>query len=122
MRIEGEWENQNGSVLTIDECVGSRIAGTFRSEKGRAAKDKQYPVTGLVNDEIASFCVDFTDADANLHAITSFSGRLAKNADGIDVIHTVWVLARQFEDSEQTKPTHPWNTFLVNSDVFTRID
>lgn len=42
--------------------------------------------------------------------------------DGVERLRTVWVLARAFEDEARTKPTQPWNSFLVNADVFTRRD
>ncbi len=116
MQLDGEWENQNGSVLRIGTVVDGAFTGTFVSAKGRAARDRHYPVHGVVNGDLVAFVVDFNDAEANLHAISSFSGRLQG-----DVLHTVWVLARAFEDAEFSKPTQPWNSFLVNSDRFVRI-
>ena len=117
----GRWVNQNGSVLSIDEQVDGRIAGRFISKKGRAAKDISYPVYGVVNGELASFAVSFDDGAANLSSITSFAGRYARE-DGAERLHTVWILARQFEDAARTKPTQVWNTFITNSDVFERRD
>ena len=119
--VLGRWINQNGSELVIDHSDAGQFSGWFQSAKGRAARDRQYPVLGLQNGEIISFMVEFADSRENLHAVSSFSGRLAHNRDGIEEIHTIWVLARQFEDEERAKPTQPWNAFLVNSDVFRRI-
>lgn len=115
MELSGEWENQNGSILTVGAVEGGTFTGTFVSTKGRAARDRRYPVTGVVNGELAAFAVDFAEQGANLHAISNFTGRLH---DGI--LHTVWVLARQYEDAERTRPTQPWNAFLVNADRFER--
>ena len=113
----GEWVNQNGSRLRIESVdAEGQMRGTFRSAKGRAAQGRPYPVLGVANGEVVSFSVNFTDDAANLHSITTFSGRL----DGT-TLHTLWVLARQFEDAEQTKPTQPWNAFLVNADRFTKV-
>jgi hypothetical protein len=119
--FRGRWVNQNGSILSVDEQVEGRIAGRFISKKGRAAKDVSYPVYGVVNGELASFAVSFESDDANLSSITSFSGRYARDA-GVERLHTVWVLARQFEDSARTTPTHVWNTFITNGDVFEKRD
>jgi hypothetical protein len=119
--FRGRWVNQNGSILSVDEQVEGRIAGRFISKKGRAAKDVAYSMHGIVNGELASFAVSFENDDANLSSITSFSGRYARDA-GVERLHTVWVLARQFEDSGRTKPTQVWNTFITNSDVFERRD
>ena len=120
MEIVGEWRNQNGSILHVTEQDGPHFGGTFVSEKGRAAKGNAYPVRGVVNGEVVAFSVSFETEVDNLCSITNFTGRLARDQEG-DVIHTVWVLARQFEDAARTKPTQPWNPFLTNSDVFRRI-
>ncbi len=117
MQLEGEWRNQNGSILRIDDLSDGAFTGTFESTKGRAARHRRYPVRGVVNGNLVAFAVNFVDEHANLHSICNFSGRV----EG-DVLHTVWVLARAFEDAEQRKPTQPWNTFLVNADRFVKSD
>ena len=115
MELSGDWENQNGSVLRIGRIEDGAFRGSFVSAKGRAARDRGYPVTGLVNGPLVAFAVNFVDDDDNLSSISNFTGRLEEG-----VLHTVWVLARAFEDSGRSKPTQPWNTFLVNADRFER--
>lgn len=109
----GQWRNQNGSILTIDQVVGSHIVGTFISKKGRAVKGETYPVQGTVNDELIGFVVDF----GSVGSLVNFSGRLAEDGS----LHTLWILARNFADDEKTRKSQPWNSFIVNSDVFERI-
>ena len=121
MDLGGRWANQNGSILDLSVEGQSRLSGTFSSRKGRAAADRTYPVIGVSNGELVTFCVTFDDGADNLHSITSFSGRLVRDRDGIDRLHTLWVLARQFEDETRTKPTQAWNSFLVNTDIFERV-
>ena len=116
----GDWINQNGSCLRILEGEGSAIKAVFESKKGRAARGKEYQVTGSQNGEILCFIVNFDDPEENLHAMTSFNGRILKNEQGDQQIHTLWVLTRQFEDEARSKPTQVWNSFLINTDVFTR--
>lgn len=116
MELTGSWVNQNGSVLTIESEENGSIVGEFVSTKGRAARGITYPVIGVRNHNLVSFSVNFQSTDHDLRAITTFSGRLESGSE--PKIHTVWVLAREFEDAEQSKPTHVWNTFLTNSDVF----
>jgi len=113
MELSGDWENQNGSVLSIGRVESGAFSGSFVSAKGRAARGRSYPVAGVVNGSLVAFAVNFVDEHDNLGSISNFTGRLD---DG--VLHTVWVLARAFEDSERSKPTQPWNTFLVNADRF----
>jgi len=118
----GRWVNQNGSVLVIEAVEDGRIRGAFESKKGRAARGHAYPVTGTANGELVSFAVSFDDGATNLASITSFSGRLARDAQGVERLYTLWVLARQYEDDARTKPTQVWNTFVTNTDVFTRME
>ena len=118
--LSGAWVNQNGSVLHVQIADSGEVTGWFESRKGRAARGQRYAVVGRANGELLSFLVDFRTDDLNLGSITSFSGRHARDADGNAQLHTVWVLARGFEDAERTRPTQPWNSFLVNSDVFRR--
>ncbi len=120
MDLEGSWENQNGSLLVVEAADGESFSGRFHSRKGRAARGTYFPVAGLRNGEVISFAVSFSSPGNNLGSITTFSGRLSTDR-GVDRIHTMWILARQFEDEAMTKPTQPWNTFLTNSDVFTRV-
>ncbi len=118
--LRGSWVNQNSSVLWIDEQSEGHISGRFSSQKGRAAKGVSYGLRGCVNGELASFAVNFRDGAANLSAITSFSGRYVRAADGTERLHTVWILSRQYEDEAKSKPTQAWNSFITNSDVFER--
>lgn len=69
--LRGSWINQNKSVLWIDEQHDGIIRGRFTSRKGRAARGVEYAVQGCVNGELASFAVNFREAEANLAAITS---------------------------------------------------
>ena len=117
MDITGTWINQNGSTLTIESEDSGILSGTFASTKGRAAKERSYPLNGVRNRNLVSFAISFEEPDQNLHAITTFAGRLVPGE--LPQIHTMWILAREYEDADPTKPTQVWNTFLTNSDVFT---
>lgn len=120
-QINGLWINQNGSTLDLIEN-GGVITGTYCSRKGRAVSGKQYPISGVLNGDVLSFCVNWKDSEDNLESITSFSGRLERDSVGIKAIHTVWVLVRRWENEERTKETGMWNSFLTNSDVFERLE
>jgi hypothetical protein len=122
MSVDGTWINQNGSTVELAVDRGGTVSGHYMSRKGRAAAGKRYPITGRVNEGVIAFQVDWQDRLENLNAITSFSGRIGRDAEGLEVIHTVWVLVRQWEDAERTRQTGLWNAFLTNSDVFYRAD
>lgn len=121
MDIDGEWINQNGSTLEIVTGENGLISGWYCSAKGRAASGRRYPISGVKSDELLAFHVNWRSDGIeahDIHAITSFTGRCVTSPE--PAIHTMWILARQYEDSEQTKPTGAWNAFLTNADVFTR--
>jgi hypothetical protein len=120
LHVAGLWVNQNGSQLFLDPAADGVLGGWFESQKGRAARGLRYSIVGRCNGALASFVVDFRSEQVNLGSITSFSGRWEREPDGSEVLHTLWVLARGFEDAERTRPTQAWNSFLVNSDVFRR--
>ena len=122
MQLDATWINQNGSTVELESDDTGRLTGFYCSRKGRAASGKRYPLFGQQNGDVLTFYVDWQDADDNLCSITSFSGRLARDPEGRNIIHTVWVLARQWEDTERTRPTGTWNAFLTNSDVFRRLE
>ena len=122
MQIDGTWVNQNGSAVEFVADASGKLSGYYSSRKGRAASGKRYPLTGQLNGEVIAFQVNWHDAQENLQSITSFSGRLGRDSNGCEVIHTVWVLARQWEDEQRTRPTSTWNAFLTNSDIFCRND
>ena len=120
MRFDGTWMNQNGSTVTLHVAADGAVTGLFRSGKGRVAADQHYAVTGRCNGDLLAFQVDWQDEDANLHAITSFTGRGVVDENGDETLHTMWVLARQYEDVKGFRPTEAWNAFLTNADIWVR--
>lgn len=114
--------NQHGSTVTLECEPSGRLSGSYCTRKGRAASGKQYPLVGQMNGEVFAFQVNWIDESQNLAAITSFSGRLGRDSAGREALHTVWVLARQWEDEARTRPTGVWNAFLTNADVFIRME
>ncbi len=121
MNVSGEWENQNGSVLVLEDDDAGPITGWFVSTKGRAARDQRFAVHGIRSGELVSIAVSFASEQDDLASITTFCCRWARARTGDQQLHSMWVLARAFEDEARTKPTQPWNTFLVNADVSTKI-
>jgi hypothetical protein len=120
VNLDGTWINQNGSTVEFLTDAAGRLSGTYRSRKGRAAVGRAYPLSGQVCGEVAAFQVCWRDDEADLGAVTSFTGRFGRDADGTEILHTIWVLARQWENEERTRPTGVWNAFLTNADVFRR--
>ena len=121
MDLDGTWINQNGSTLKLAVASDGTITGEFRTGKGRAAANRPYEIVGRRNEGLVAFHVDWQDIEINLHAMVSFTGRLLVDDDGHDAIHTVWVLAREFEDQACTHPTEAWNAFLTNADIWQRV-
>jgi len=121
LQIDGQWVNQNGSILEVIEHKGT-LEGSYISRKGRSASGKNYPLIGQRNGSVLAFLVNWEDEKSNLESITSFSGRLIMDPSGVPTIHTMWVLVRQWEDQDQKKPAGDWNSFLTNADTFIPMD
>ncbi|MBS02586.1 MAG: hypothetical protein CMQ24_07755 [Gammaproteobacteria bacterium] len=118
--LTGTWRNQNGSELQLTETADGALEGRFLSRKGRAAAGTRYAVRGVRNGGVAAFFVNFREAGENLGSITSFSARLIDGPDG-RTLHTVWTLAREYQDPARIEPTQAWNAFLTNADVFSEV-
>lgn len=120
MHIDGTWINQNGSTVEFESDSAGQMTGYYCTRKSRVASGKRYRISGQLNGDVLAFLVNWRDEQDNLEAITSFSGRIGCDPDGREVIHTLWVLARRWENEERTRSTGMWNAFITNSDVFHR--
>ncbi|MEM7364607.1 MAG: avidin/streptavidin family protein [Pseudomonadota bacterium] len=119
--IDGTWVNQNGSTMVLTVHNGT-ISGHYRSAKGRSVVGKDYGLVGIVNGDVLTFGVSWQDDEDNKESVTSFAGRLERADGDVVAIHTLWILARRWEDEQRTRETGAWNAFLTNADVFRRTD
>ena len=119
--LDGTWINQNGSTMALTVHEGT-ISGHYRSAKGRSVAGKDYGVVGIANGDVLTFSVSWEDDEDNKESVTSFAGRLERADDNVIAIHTLWILARRWEDEQRTRETGAWNAFLTNADVFRRTE
>jgi hypothetical protein len=106
MDLRGEWRNQYGSVLTIDEDVGGRLCGRFRTALSDSAFfGRETPVLGVRCGEVVS--VATAVGGEGEAAVCAFTGRLEQGR-----LETVWHVVTT---------ARPWpHAVATNADTFTR--
>lgn len=142
MPVNGTWENELQSVLTLnvdhtadihDGAKLHRLSGTFVNGAGDGTDPKeQFPVTGVAiedaNGEIlVTFQVVFPPTADFPHrgSICNWSGRLLRDKH-TEKLFTVWTLAfladwkRDGQGQAVREPTQRWNHTLTNADTFTK--
>ncbi|MFT0174319.1 avidin/streptavidin family protein [Paraburkholderia mimosarum] len=107
--LVGKWENELGSVMTIDQFDGVNFSGTYQSA---VSSDGQYatgPISGTVAEDAIAFTVDWDIAYAS---VTSWSGLLLHNGDQA-CMYTLWNLS-----STPEKEDDFWQSIQAGADLF----
>ncbi len=111
--FHGLWRNDNGSEMKLTVPIDGVLAGVYRTAVGHPEASEEFPLHGFVNRELIVFCVNF-----GLHnSLTSWTGKLTRDADGDAVIHTLWHLARNPKDGE---PLALWESILAGASAYRR--
>jgi hypothetical protein len=111
--IAGSWKNRLGSTMELTVGDDHRVDGTFHSGVGAMGPDARFHVTGFVEGEAFSFCVDF----GRLGSVASWSGHHVSDEDG-DRLITLWHLAQRVRDPHDEIDT--WGSLTAGSDEFVR--
>lgn len=116
--IDGTWVNENGS-LAVFQSDGSRLSGTYRTAKGRPQPTDTFDLVGLINGNLISFCVAWTNFDS----MTAWVGRYDPESD---TISTLWHLVRSSDmlrdenGNISTTAVPLWKAFSTQASLFTR--
>ena len=114
--LEGNWQNELGSVMIIESVDSSTgvFSGSYTSSVGDA--EDSYLLTGRYDTAsdtptlgwTVTWLNDYNDADST----TTWSGQY-QEPDGAPTLLTQWLL------TSETDPDDNWQSTLVGSDVFT---
>jgi Avidin family. len=119
MPIDGNWYNELGSMMTLEQG-GSSITGTYQTAVGDA--NGIYPLVGSIdvdgdpaaNGQAVAWVVVWNNAaHGSSHSITAWSGQY-QIVNGEEEITTLWLL------TEEMPANAEWASTTVNQDVFTR--
>jgi len=113
--VAGRWRNRLGS--TIDLLVGDHhhLHGTFHAGVGVADPAATFAVTGFVEGDALSFCVDF----GRRGSVASWSGHHITDGHGERLV-TLWHLAQPVADPHSETDT--WKSLMAGADEFTRVE
>jgi hypothetical protein len=111
--LQGVWQNELGSTMTITSFDGTTFGGTYSS----AVSDGQGPVSGTLAGTLSGDAVGFTVNWApTFSSVTSWSGLLLADGDTL-VIYSLWHLA-----STQESEANYWESILAGADLFIKME
>ena len=112
--FDGTWTNRLGSVMELKVDESTRmVSGEYRTAVGEPDPDEVFAITGFVQGDLLTFCVDF-DHHSSLAAWTG----QATSDNGQLVIRTLWHLVNDVEDP--LEPMNIWGSIRTGSDEFHR--
>ena len=110
--LKGQWQNELGSVLQIDDMDKSgKIVGVYRSSTG--VDGKTFALQGWVNashDHPKEINISFMVRWQGYGSITAWTG-YCHNLNEKDEIKTIWNLVRSGKE-------HDWERIITNSSTF----
>lgn len=119
MPITGNWYNELGSMMTLNQN-GFSITGTYQTAVGDAGG--VYQLVGSIdvdgdpstNGQAVAWVVVWNNAaHGSSHSITAWSGQY-QVVNGEEEITTLWLLTEEMPSNAE------WASTTVNQDVFTR--
>lgn len=114
MDITGQWYNELGSTLLIQEVQNGYVQGIYStavSSQGCAQGD--FSVVGVTDTDsggqAVAFSVVWNNDQSSCKSVTAWSGQVVD-----DQISAFWLLTLE------TDPTQNWQSTMIGQDVFTR--
>ncbi len=107
--LQGVWQNELGSTMTITSFDGTIFGGTYSS----AVSSGKGPVSGTLAGTLSGDAIGFTVNWAPTYSsVTSWSGLLLTDGDTL-VIYSLWHLASTPESEADY-----WESILAGADLF----
>jgi hypothetical protein len=111
--LEGVWQNELGSTMTITGFDGRTFGGSYTS----AVSSGHSPVTGTLTGTLAgdaiAFMVNWSPA---FSSVTSWNGLLLADDDSLS-IYSLWHLASTPESEDDF-----WQSIMAGADLFVQIE
>lgn len=113
--ISGVWYNELGSKMNITQCANGVLEGLYHNSAPDSSDESQ-SLVGSMGKGVPTtlgFVVNFEDGKYT----TAWSGQYQKDAAGVEVIMTTWLMTTNFADSSLY-----WEAVNVGQDRFTRME
>jgi len=107
--LQGVWQNELGSTMTIARFDGTAFGGEYASSVSSEGK----PVTGTLAGTLAGDALGFTvNWSPSFSSVTSWNGLLLTDGDTL-VIYSLWQLA-----STPESEANYWESIQAGADLF----
>jgi hypothetical protein len=111
--LNGRWKNGLGSEMTLSVAPNGAVTGTYRTGVGLPSPSEEFPLTGYVERDLLAFVVNF----GRYGSLAGWVGQHTV-AGGKERIETLWHLARDVPEAEET--TALWAGILAGANLFER--
>ncbi len=111
--FNGKWRNELHSEMNLKVDAKGNVSGKFKTGVGSPSPTEEFDLVGFASGDLLSFTVNF----GKYGSLTSWAGQHTTE-DGIDVIKTLWLLARNVKDQDES--TELWGAILAGYDNFQR--
>jgi hypothetical protein len=107
--LSGTWHNQHGSQIDLVALDDGRLTGNFTLRCDDPQEAEQFSLTGFVNKDIITFCVDF----GRHESLTAWVGQITTSLNSFE---TMW----QMVADAHRNPCRSWRAVCTGSDTFER--
>jgi hypothetical protein len=111
--FNGKWRNELKSEMNLTVDAQGNVSGKFKTGVGEPSPTEEFDLVGFASGDLLSFTVNF----GSYGSLTSWAGQHTIE-DGIEVIKTLWLLARNVKDEDES--ANLWGAVLVGYDNFQR--
>lgn len=116
VNFSGIWTNGLGSQMELTSN-GNQLSGVYSTAVGSPPPSAQFALSGWVNGDLISFCVNWANAGGDYGSMTAWVGQHTKQG-GEERIDTMWHLVKNIEDKDE--PSDLWSAFLSGCNRFTK--
>lgn len=107
--LQGVWQNELGSTMTITSFDGTTFSGTYESAVSGGGAPVTGPLAGTLAGDAIGFTVNWSSATSS---VTSWNGLLLSDGNAL-YLYTLWYLASTPGSAEDY-----WESILAGADIF----
>ncbi len=109
--FEGVWQNEAGSVVTLQVDEDGGVSGHYQTELGNPDNITRFPLTGFMQGDVLAFSVNFE----GFGSITTWSGQMSEDDRG-RFIRTMWLYSRDVAEEDEAEEL--WRSVVNGSATF----
>lgn len=110
----GKWKNRLHSEMELAVDTDGDVSGKYRTGVGAPQPTEEFDLTGFVSGDLIVFCVNF----GKYGSLTSWAGQHTRDANGNEIIYTLWHLAKNVPDEDELEDL--WAAILAGANEFRR--